>query len=167
MEIPKLVRGSLPFSCERQLVSFLGENLTLKEVRSIDDDISISTYQIYQKIPNGIKFSICKMFAIDENVSFHKMFELMGPVCIVSIEIINRFLRNCFHLVDKEKLFEKKITFQSSNEVIGREYFNVIYCGTSYIHIKDDNSCDILHSDLINVASNLIKINMDFFLISW
>ena len=118
-----------------------------------DDDISISTYQIYQKIPNGIKFSICKMFAIDENVSFHKMFELMGPVCIVSIEIINRFLRDCFHLVDKEKLFEKKITFQSSNEVIGREYFNVIYCGTSYIHIKDDNSCDILHSDLINVAS--------------
>ena len=42
MEIPKLVRGSLPFSCERQLVSFLGGNLTLKEVRSIHDDISIS-----------------------------------------------------------------------------------------------------------------------------
>ena len=42
MEIPKLVRGSTPFSCERQLVSFLGGNLTLKEVRSIDDDISIS-----------------------------------------------------------------------------------------------------------------------------
>ena len=111
------------------------------------------THQIYQKLQNVIKIAICRMFALDENITFIGAFEAMDPVCIVSLEIINSFLVDCFKIVDEGETFRQKVIFQTSHEVIGREFPNVIYAGVSYIYLENSKTKDILYSDLMNVAS--------------
>ena len=115
--------------------------------------ISLSTYNVYKKLPNTIKLIICKMFGLPGSITFSDMIEEMSQVCVISLEIINNFLISCFEIMDEDANFMKKITFETPQSSIGREYNNVVYVGTSYMFLINDDTNDIILSNLINVSS--------------
>ena len=98
------------------------------------------------------------------------MFAKMGSLCVVSLESINRFLVGCFKLIDQEESFRQKINFESSHQIIGREYEHIVYLGASYLYLKDENTKDIIYSDLINIASrpkNMLSPKSNFARFPW
>ena len=55
--------------------------------------------------------------------------------------------------MDEDANFMKKITFETPQSSIGREYDNVVYVGTSYMFLLNNDTNDIILSNLINVSS--------------
>lgn len=114
---------------------------------------SLSTYMTFQKLPNAIVSCICDMFRLSETVSFLEMIDHMSEVCIVAQELINNFLINCFELLDVEETFRQKITFETTEGIIGREFAHVIYPAVSYMYLKDQGTNDVIYSEMLNVCS--------------
>ena len=113
----------------------------------------LSTIKTFQGLPHAIKVCICEMFNLSLKLSFVEMISEMQPVCIAAQDVINEFLVQCFKIMDEYETFRTKITFETSQGVIGREFPNVIYPAISYMYLINKETSDIIYSELMNVSS--------------
>ena len=80
--------------------------------------------------------------------------EMKEKVCIVSNEIVLKYLDDCLKiLANTSSDYNKKIKFMTPHAIIGREFDNILYINPSYTFSIDSKTNDIIHSDIINVCS--------------